>query len=88
MADVATLSENIAEYEKMQRLLETDHWGEYAVFYDREFLGTFKEFPDAATFAAKRWGRGPYLIRKIGRQTIVLPASVSGEGNSTPAAVP
>ena len=76
MAEPATLSENIIEYQKMQSLLETDHWGEYAVFYDREFRGTFKEFADAAIFAANRWGHGPYLIRKIGRRMVVLPASV------------
>ena len=76
MADVATLSENIAAYEGMQRLLETDCWGEYAVFYDREFRGSFKEFHDAACFAVERWGRGPYLIRKVGRTHFVLPASL------------
>ncbi len=76
MAEVATLSENIAAYEEMQNLLETDHWGEYAVFYDRVFRGTFKEFHDAACFAVERWGRGPYLIRKVGRTHFVLPASV------------
>ena len=72
MAEVATLSENIAAYEEMQEQLEAERWGEYAVFYDREFRGSFKEFQDAAWFAVKQWDRGPYLIRKVGRTHLVL----------------
>ena len=60
----------------MQNLLETDHWGEYAVFYDRVFRGSFVEFHEAMEFAIKQWGRGPYLIREVGQPPLVLPASV------------
>ena len=75
-ATVATLSENIAAYEKAQNALETDHWGKYVVFYGEEMQGTFQEFHEAAEFAVKQWGRGPYLIRMVGRSEFVMPASV------------
>ena len=71
MAEVATLEENIEAYEKIQGLMETDHWGKHVVFYDREFRGSFKEFYQAIEFALERWGRGPYLIRKVGRPPVV-----------------
>ena len=73
MAEPATLKENIAEYEKMQALLETEHWGEHVVFYDREFRGAFKEFHQAMRFAYTRWGRGPYLIREVGEPPLMVP---------------
>ena len=71
MAEPATLSENIAEYEKMQARLEAEHWGEHVVFYNREFRGAFKEVYDAIVFAYEQWGRGPYLIREVGRPTLI-----------------
>ena len=75
-AGVATLSENIAAYERAQIALESDHRGEYAVFYGGEMQGTFREFHEAMAFASERWGRGPYLIRQVGRPPVVMPASV------------
>ena len=75
-AGVATMSQNIAAYEKVRGALETDHWGEFAVFYDGEMKGAFQEFPEAMAFAAEQWGRGPYLIRQVGRPPLVMPASV------------
>ena len=71
MAEVATLSENIAAYEEMQAQLEAERWGEFAVFYDRVFRGTFKDFRDAVEFAIGRWDRGPFLVREVGRPRIV-----------------
>jgi hypothetical protein len=46
------------------------------VIYGGELIGTFDRFQAAATEAAGRFGRGPYLIRQIGAPDIVLPASV------------
>ena len=76
MATVATLTENITAYEAMQNTLEADHWAQYVVFYDGQLQGIFKEFQPAIEFAAERWGRGPYLIREVGRPPFVMPASV------------
>ncbi len=71
-----TLSENIAAYEKMQNLLETDKWGRWVVFYDGKLEGDFTEFHEAMESAVERWGRGPYLIRQVGEPPFILPASV------------
>ena len=58
MADVATLTENIAAYEAVQNKLEADLWGRYVVFYDGEMRGDFPDFPEALQHACQRWGRG------------------------------
>ena len=34
MADVTTLTENIAAYEAARNTLKADKWGRYVVFYD------------------------------------------------------
>ena len=70
---MAKLSEEIAAYERMQDLLETDHFGEWVVFYDCELIGAYPDFQDAACVAMRRFGRGPYLIRKVGEGPIRLP---------------
>ena len=76
MADVATLSENIEAYNEVRDRLETSKWGRYVVFYDGELRGDFADFPEAIHFACQRWGRGPYLVREVGRPPFTLPASI------------
>ena len=71
-----TLSENITAFEEMQNILEADKWGRWVVFYDGRFEGDFPEFQPAIEFAVERWGRGPYLIRQVGRPPFAVPASV------------
>ncbi len=73
---MAKLSKEIAAYERMQDLLETDHFGDWVVVHDCELIGTYAEFEDAADEAVRRFGRGPYLIRQVGEGPITLPASV------------
>ena len=71
----ASLEENIAAYEARRQEMERDHKGKYAVFYNREKIGCFDTFDAAAREAVRKFGRGPYLIRKVGRKNIRLPAS-------------
>lgn len=73
---VATLNENIAAYDKMRDFLEIEHFGKWVVFYGEELAGTYDDFQDAAAETVKRFGRGPYLIRQVGRPPLRLPASV------------
>ena len=73
---MAKLSEEIAAYERMQDLLETDHFGEWVVVHDGELIGTYSAFEDAALTARRRFGRGPYLIRQVGEGPVTLPASL------------
>ena len=73
---MAKLSEEIAAYERMQDLLETDHFGEWVIVRDGELIGTYPAFEDAARVAMRRFGRGPYLIRKVGKGPLRLPPSL------------
>ena len=73
---MAKLSEEIAAYERMRDLLETDHFGEWVVVHDGELIGTYGVFEDAALTARRRFGRGPYLIRRVGRGPIRLSPSL------------
>jgi len=71
------LSKQIEAYEEMRDELEMDHFGEWVVFHDEQLVDTYPTFPDAAHDAARRYGRGPYLIRQVGASRVVrLPASV------------
>ena len=60
------LDREIAAYTKMRDQLEADHFGEWAVVYGDELVGTYDTLEDAAQVAFKRFGRGPYLIREVG----------------------
>ena len=70
------LSRQIAAYEKIQPILEMDHFGEWAVFYDEELVGTYGSVEVAIDNASHKFGRGPYLIRQIGAAPVSLPASL------------
>ena len=67
----ATLDENIVAYDTMRDCLETNHFGQWVIFYDEEFVGSYDEFEDAGYEAMKRFGRGPYLIRQVGIKRII-----------------
>ncbi len=73
----ATLLENIEVYEAQRDVLETEHLGEWVLFHDRELIGTFSDFQDVAGEAVLRFGKGPYLIRRVGAPPMTLPASVA-----------
>ena len=55
---------------------EIDHFGKWIIVYNKELAGTYDSFELATEDAVKRFGRGPYLIRKVGAPPITLPASV------------
>lgn len=73
---MTTLSSQIAAYEEMRDLLETDHFGKWVVFHGGELVNTYESFEEAAEEAVLRFGRGPYLIRQVGAPPVTLPASV------------
>lgn len=73
---MAKLKEEIAAYEEMRDDLELDHFGKWVIVHDRELAGTYDSFELAAEDAVKRFGRGPYLMRKVGASPITLPASM------------
>ena len=69
---MATLDENIAVYNKMRDYLEMELFGRWVVFHDEQLAGSYVD-EDAAVDAIKRFGRGPYLIRKVGKAPLRLP---------------
>jgi hypothetical protein len=71
------LDAEIREYEARQSELERLHWGKFVVFHDGELVGTFENFDSAARDAIKLFGRGPYLIRKVGASTTLDPDSLT-----------
>lgn len=73
---MATLKTEIAAYERMRDDLELEHFGKWVVVHDEKLVGTYETFEKAAEIAVERFGRGPYLIRRVGAPPFVLPASV------------
>jgi hypothetical protein len=73
---MSVLAEERKLFEKMRSELEAKSKGKWALIRDKEFIGTFDTFEAAAAEAARRFGRGPYLIREIGAPDVTLPASV------------
>ena len=64
----------------MRADLEIDHFGEWVVVRDEKVAGTYESFEKAAEDAVIRFGRGPYLIRRIGASAPPLPASFAVRG--------
>ena len=72
---MALLSQEIAAYDRMRNGLEVDHFGKWVVVHDEELVDTYEDFEDAAEDAIRRFGRGPYLIRRVGEGPVRLPSS-------------
>ena len=70
------LAREIATYDRIRDVLESKHFGEWVVVRDEELAGTYQDFQEAAAEAVKRFGRGPYLIRRVGAPPHTLPSSV------------
>ncbi len=70
-----TLQDEIAAYDQMRDTLETEHLGRWVVICNRELVGNYDDLQQAAEVAVERFGRGPYLIKKVGEGPVTLPAS-------------
>ncbi len=73
---MATIEKEIIAYDLMREELEADHKGEWVLVHDQQLIGLFETFQKAAVVASKRFGRGPYLIRKIGEGPLRLSSRV------------
>ena len=74
---MTTLLEEIAAYDRMRDVLETQYLDKWVVIRDGEIQLSCDSFQEAARFAMRRFGRGPYLIRRVGAGPISLPASLA-----------
>lgn len=83
MTGKATNSSDVLEkerqaYNAMLGDLEKHHHGKFIVIIGDELVDSFDSFDSAAQFAKEKFGRGPYLIRRVGSPTTMpLPASVA-----------
>ena len=73
---MATIEEEIVAYELLRDELEESYRGRWVLIHDGSLIGTFASFHEAAAVAASRFGRGPYLIRRVGEGPIRLSSSV------------
>jgi len=71
------LEQEIQAYEERREELERRYNGEFVVFHGNELLGTFPDLDAAAREAIRRYGQGPYLIRKVGEPPISDPIFVT-----------
>lgn len=71
-----SLNAEMAAYERMRSLLETEHFGKWVIIRDEELAGSYDEFQTAASTAVERFGRGPYLLRRVGAGPLTLLSSV------------
>ena len=69
------LDVEIATYNRMREDLEANHRWEWVVIHGEELVGIFDDFQVAADTAVRRFGRGPYLIRQVGRGRRILPGA-------------
>ena len=70
------LKKEIAAYERIRDDLELEYFGKWIVVHDEELAGIYDSFEAAADNAVQRFGRGPYLIKRVGEPPMTLPASV------------
>lgn len=71
-----TVRDDIVAFEAMRPELEAAYLGKWVLVYDRQLIDVFETFDDVAAEAVRRFGKGPYLIRRIGTHSVTLPTSV------------
>ena len=70
----------IPAYNRMRADLEANHLNEWVVVHGGKLVGAYASFEAAAEEAARRFGRDPYLIRRVGARPLRLPISVQLRG--------
>jgi hypothetical protein len=73
---MSTLSDEILAYESRKSDLESRYLGQWVLMHEQQLVGAYDCFENAADQAVRRFGRGPYLIRQVGAQSVTLPVSV------------
>ncbi len=78
MNDQHPLQQELDTYESMKEDLLKHYLGKYVLIHDDQFIGSFDSFDNAAKEAVKQFGKGPYLIRQVGKDPVMaMPASVA-----------
>ena len=74
--DRGVLVRELTAFEARRAELERDHFGEWVLFRGTELIGIFESLDSTADEAVRRFGRGPYLIRRVGAPPLTVPASI------------
>jgi len=74
---MSDINKDIEYFETIKNGLELKDMGKWVLIHDQKLIGTYDSFENAAEEAVKLFGRGPYLLRQIGRLPFALPASVA-----------
>ena len=64
------LKDNIAAYGHMQKHLEMQHQGDWAVVHERKLAGIYSSYEEALKKAVGNFGHGPDLIAEVGGEWI------------------
>lgn len=73
----SALRVEIATFNRRRDELERRHMHKWVLIRGEDLVGTFDTLENAARTAARRFGRGPYLIRQVGAdEKVHLPSSV------------
>ena len=70
------LEKEIAVYGREKERLEKEHPGKFVLIYGDDVIDTFDTFDAAATEGLRQFGRGPFLIREVGREKLEISAAV------------
>lgn len=62
------LEKELATYEKMKAELLKTYDGKFVVIHGEEFCGAFDAAENAYTEGVKRFGREPFLMKKVAEQ--------------------
>lgn len=61
------LAAELQAFEKLREELERRYFGKFVIFHDGKFFEAFDNFDLAARKAIAVFGKGPYLIREVGK---------------------
>jgi hypothetical protein len=62
------LERELALFAKMKPELLKNHEGKFALIRDEEFLGAYDSVENAYAEGVKRFGREPFLVKKVSEQ--------------------
>ena len=73
---MSPIEDDIEAFKEMRAKLEAEHMGRWVLIYQRNLVRVYDSFDEALQDAGQQFGKGPYLIRRVGAPPMVLPASV------------
>ena len=74
---MADINKEIEFFESIKNDLELKYTGKWILIQNQKLIDNYDTFEKAAEDAVRLFGRGPYLIRQVGKLPFVLPASVA-----------